>query len=206
MSLNLTNLENALWTDEWSTSINPVQATAYGHVATPEGLVLQMCSNVPYGGWLCKQVSPLYKQSQQITLAYTLAIDSATPLCAQVVETDMKLTDAEGWTYDGSLQFNIAERWMIHTGDPWKDTGIRIPLTPNKNTIVEIAYHLDYALKTLTYESITVDLESVGLNITLPAHKMGWAPNQIVTQIQQCNNNAKGGYSLRFPNIEYRMA
>lgn len=198
------------WTDEWNTSINPIQATSYFHLATPQGLLLQMCSNVAYGGWLAKNVVPLPAQTATVTFQYQITIDPATPISAQVIETDMKLTDAAGYTYDGSFQFNIAAGWKVQVSGPWQDTGVSIlPFAVGATYTVTIAYALDYVAHTITFVSLTVASATVSnnyvINKTFAAAQVGWGKNQIVTQLQQCANAHPSGYTLLFPNLGYTL-
>lgn len=200
-------LDQTVWTDEWDASINPRKASSYGHLQTPDGLILQMRSDVPYGGWLCKNVQPLPVKAQNITLAYTLMIDEATPLCAQVIETDAKITDDAGWLYDGSFQFNIAQNWALQIGASWKDTGQKCdPLTPYSPIRVAIAYKLDYVAHSITVVSASDGAKTYPIGVTAPAKQSGWARSQIVTQLQQCSNDKPGGYTVRIGNIRYNLS
>jgi hypothetical protein len=205
-------LDDKSWTDEWDTSINLIEATAYGHLGTPEGLLLQMyhegsdATGDGYGGWLCKNVCRPPLLTKTMVFEYIVVIDDATLQSAQVIETDHKTTDAAGWTYDGSLQFNIADNWMVEISAPWKKTGIRVPApTPGVPMQVSILYTQDYAAHTITFVSITVDGAESAIGLTYNAQQVGWAPGEIVTQLQQCNRSIPGGYTLKFPRVGYLL-
>jgi hypothetical protein len=212
----LINLENELWTPEVGPDINDPAATAYSIVHTPAGLVLLMNSVVPYGGWLAKQVSPLLFPAKHITMFFDLMIDDATPYTAQVIETDAKITDEEGWTYDLSAQFNLAKGWMFEVDEvnangnwSWVSTGIQVkPLRPLRPAEVEIAYELDYEAHTSSILSVTIDEDVYEVDPRfhgLTAMQVGWQKKTIVSQLQQCNNSQPGGYELRFNNIGYTL-
>jgi hypothetical protein len=205
----ITGIENTPWTDEWNTSINPVQATAYGHLLTPNGLVLQMISKVPYGGWLCKNVQqwPSSFQQAHITLGYELLIDDATLISAQVIETDTRATAADGSTFCADFQFNIAKGWMIQYGSPWQDSGVKItPPQPGVVTGVQINYLFDFPNHVVTLLSVNMGSSIYSINKMMPAKHLGWAANEIVTQLQQCNTGVPGGYTLRFSQIQYSIS
>lgn len=200
------DLSQSAWTDEWDTSINPNQATTYGHLATSTGLMLQMYSKIPYGGWLCKGVCPLPLQAKDVTFNYALIVDPAI-ISAQVVETDMKITDSAGWTYDGSFQWNVAKGWMAQVGNPWVDTGVKaIPPVPGVPMVVSVSYKMDYSAHSIRINSVTVDNNVGQIGVVLPAKQCGWAKSEIVTQLQQCSNANPGGYSLAFPYVSYVLS
>lgn len=198
------NLENDTWTKETGPSINPVTADNYNIVQGNGALSLIMCSSKPYSGWLAKNVQALPFAAKNFVFSYTVMIDDATLACAQVIETDSKITDADGWTYDCSLQFNLAKGWMIQVGDPWVDTGIQVVGFPSYEKIpVSIESSVDYANHQSIITRITVDGSAFPVPTTLMqcAKQESWAPSQIVTQLQQVNNSQPGGYTLRFCDI-----
>lgn len=212
----LINLEDEFWEPKVGLDINDPIADAYSIVKTPAGLVLIMNCFKAYGGWLAKNISKLLFPSQRITMFYTLMIDDATPVAAQVIETDAKITDEDGWTYDLSAQFNLAKGWMfeIDKFNPekddwdWVETGIHVaPLRPLTPTLVKIAYELNYegkkssSILSVTVGDLIYDVDPKFHNV--PARQVGWAPKEIVTQLQQCNNHMPGGYGLRFDEIGY---
>lgn len=207
-------LDDQSWTDEWDKAINPIEATAYGHLSTPRGLTLQMyhegnaAEGNGYGGWLCKNVCRLPLETETIAFQYRVVIDEATLLSAQVIETDMKATDSRQRTYDGSLQFNIAKGWLVEIGDPWQSTGIHVPPPePNRPMKVLVLYGLDYQVEkpTIRFESIRVDGIDYAIGATFDAQEVGWDKSQIVTQLQQCNRSVPGGYTLTFPMVGYLL-
>lgn len=202
------NLELERWTAEVGPDINDPPADNYRIVQTPEAMSLVMCSSLPYSGWLAKQVSPLIFPAARIRFRYQMMIDDATLECAQVAETDAKITDCEGWTYDLSAQWNIADDWMFqvdHEGWAWTDTGLRIeaPEAYDPQDYI-IEYRLDYAQKRSSIVGVKVEGDRYDLaELWVPARQVGWGPEEIVTQLQQCNNAHPGGYTLRFSNVGY---
>jgi hypothetical protein len=138
-------------------------------------------------------------------------IDDATPVIAQVIETDAKITDCMGWTYDLSAQFNIARDWLFQVDDEqwtWMDTNVTIPpLEPLQPAQVLIEYELDYAAHKSAILAIEVDDRCYRLDpvLWIPARQIGWDKSEIVTQLQQVNNAFPGGYGLRFSKIGYRL-
>jgi hypothetical protein len=212
ITARISNLENDPWEPVLGPDINPVDADTWQALNTPAGLVLSMMSTQPYGGWLAKRVSPLVFAAPRILFGYTMMIDDATPLIAQVAETDTKITDDQGWTYDLSAQWNIANGWMFQVDNQdwtWIDTGIQIPApAPLEDNRIEIEYQIDYQTHTSSIVSVSADGERYAIDPEfhhIRARQVGWARNEIVSQLQQCNNATPGGYSLRFREIGYLL-
>lgn len=207
------NLEHSpLWTEEFGITINSKTATGRALVRLPSGLRM-FCSGDAYAGWLAKHVLPLVYPFPRITLSYVLMVDDATAQCAQVVETDSKITDAAGYTYDLSAQWNLAEGWMFQVDDGaghWVDTGIQIaPLAAYTELTVEIDYELDYVNRVSAIAAVVVNSKEYPAPATLgkiPAKAVGWGPSKIVTQLQQCINGQPGAYSIEFADINYDLS
>jgi len=213
LSASITSLEKL---DGWSKvvgpSINPTSPNGYEIVPVPGGLKL-FCCGPKYSGWLAKHVAPLVYPFQNVWMAYTLTIDDATLVCAQVIETDTKITDADGFTYDLSAQWNLAENWMfqVDTVDGhWIDTGIQIQaLKPGVPAAMSIGYKLDYKNKVSSVVCVVVDGKQYTVPAGLggiPAKQSGWGPNGVVTQLQQCINGQEGAYAVTFSSIRYDFA
>ena len=210
MQVQINNLElSAGWTENVGSTINPVAPSGYAPVQTAGQLRLYCCG-AAYAGWLAKFVNPLWSLFTTISLQYALSIDDCTAEVAQVIETDTKVTDSAGWTYDLSAQFNIAEGWMFQIGNPWKDTGIIVsPPASNVWTPVQIDYALNYAARTSSVLAVTVAGKKYLVPTTMqnvPAGQVGWTPNQIVTQLQQCIGAQSSAYSVAFKNINYLLS
>jgi hypothetical protein len=215
--LELTNLENANWEAHVGPDINDPPADAYHIVQYNQALSLTMCSAKPYSGWLAKHVEPLYIEAGIFRFKFTLMIDDATLACAQVAETDVKITDDDSYTYDFSAQLNLAKGWLFQVDQyienpdgtwkwTWADTNVQIPaLKPYWEYHFEIEHLADYTKKSSAISALIVDGKRYDIvpQIWIPAKKVGWAPGEAVFQLQQCNNASPGGYTLRFNDIGY---
>lgn len=193
----ITGIESGTLTTNQGPDINSVDPDKFLVQQGSYGAQI-FCIGKPYAGALAAAVNPLVLQSPTITFKYTVTLD-ASIANAQVIETDTKVTDAAGWTYDGSLQFNIIEGWMIQLSNPWGDTGIKLALKQGANPVT-IVYALDYTGHTITVKS--VNGISLGAKL-LPAQQIGWQKSSIVTQLQLCLGAAGGAYDLIFNGISY---
>lgn len=204
-------LERSDWYPIVGDNINNPIASNYQIVKNNNSLSMIMYGTEAYSGWLAKHVEPLLYQVDDVLFKYTLMIDECTVVNGQVVETDSKITDNEQWTYDLSAQWNITNDWMFQVDDDnwqWVDTGVRLP-KPNtyEQQKIAIEYKLDYANK----QSIILAFWNNGERYALPnpywiqARQIGWKASEIVTQLQQCNNHAPGGYTLWFRDIGYEL-
>ena len=194
----ITELEQGPFQYAWDTSINPAAPDRFDIQPVPNGVQI-FCGGKADAGALAKAVNQLPAQSSTITFRYAVTLDSSIAY-AQVIETDTKITDAAGWTYDGSLQFNIAKGWMLQIGNPWKDTSVKIPLQQGLNEIT-VQYALDYVAHTITVFSVNRQ----ALNQpAIPAAQVGWAVSEIVTQLQLCLAAAGGTYGLLFGAMSYQ--
>ena len=207
LTATLSGIEAGPWTSVTGPSINPQAADWYDAQALPASVLLSMYSSKPYGAVLWKNVQPLPWQAANITLCYSLRTDTATGIYGQVCETDMKITDAVGWTYDGSFQWNIAAGWQAQVGNPWFNLGFQIPapIPGLWDDSIRIHYQIDYAAHTIAVVGVDAAGTSyVPTKVTpIAAKQAGWAPSQIVTQLQLCNNAKPGAYSLEFGKIGY---
>lgn len=193
----ITDIESGTLTPNQGPSINPTVPDYFDIQQGSYGAQI-FCRGKAYAGALAAAVNPLMIPSQKITFQYTVTIDASIEK-AQVIETDTKITDANGWTYDGSLQFNISEGWMIQLGNPWADTGVILPLNQGANDVT-IVYSLDYNANTITVQ--TVNGKSLGAKPN-PAKQIGWQNSSIVTQLQLCLGSTGGVYDLIFSGISY---
>lgn len=215
ISATISKLELERWTAEVGPTINDPAAENFQIVQMGDALSLVMCSSIPYSGWLAKQVSPLIFPARRIRFHYSMMIDDATIMCAQVAETDAKITDPQGWTYDLSAQWEMrksAPGWMFQIDDAdwtWTDTGIVIPpAMPYEAQEYEIEYELDYEQRASAIVAVRAGFERHEVEESLwwiPARQVGWKAGEIVTQLQQCNDSRPGGYTLRFSQISYTL-
>lgn len=197
------------WSAQWDPSINPVPPAAFV-INQYAGAGLELfCAGPPYAGALAKLVSPLVWPSPRLELSYLLQFDESAVACGQVVETDCKLTDAAGWTYDGSFQFNIAAGnavgWLVQVGNPWQDTAVRAALQPGQPNPVTVSYQLDYVAHSLRVLGVMIGqgaMQVIALP-AVPARQLGWQPSQVVTQLQLCTGKRGGAYRVRFGEVGY---
>jgi hypothetical protein len=200
------------WTKQWSKDINEIKPEGYEFVQLPDGIRLY-CAGPAYAGWLARHVDTLLFPFPKISFGYRLLIDDATQQQAEVVETDSKITDAAGWTYDLSAQWNITKKWLFQVDNKdwtWADTPFTIA-APQADTYlpVQIDYALDYEKHTSSIVSVIAgnalfrDMPSDLQNI--PARQVEWQPSTIVMQMQQCNNYRRGAHSQKFQKITYSM-
>lgn len=209
VAASLRFLEESTWSIQSGPSINPVSPNYFNTLlSTSSDRVVQIGhQSAAYAGALAKNTAPLVFPASSVSFMYSFQIDSATLSCGQVVETDMKITDPAGYTYDGSFQFNISKNWEMQVGNPWQDTGSTIPPPiPNVECDVVINYALDYSLHTITILTATVNGKLYPIKKTFTGAKVGWAVNTIVTQLQLCTNGMPGGYSVTFYNISYELS
>jgi len=214
ISVVVSNLENNTWTSHTGPSINPAAPDGYQVINTPAGLYLAMCSSVPYGGWLASTDTPLLVQATTMNFLYSVTVDDLTAICAQVIETDTKLTDSNNWTYDCSSQWNYARIpgkivFQIDNASwTWVDTPIVLaPFQPGVEARINIQYAFDYTNHNSSIISVNVNGTTYPIPINLqniPAQQVGWGKSDIHTQLQQCNNSKAGAYELRFRNIGYQ--
>lgn len=196
---SLTGIEGGPWTVQSGPSINPTPPTVFDAKNLP-GEVIIFCAGPKYAGALAKQSNKLPWQSSHIVATLGIKPDDSIAF-GQVIETDTKITDAAGWTYDGSFQLNVSAGWMAQIGNPWKDTGVKIPLVLDQVNTLTIEYAIDYVAHTLTVTAIN------GQAVTLdpiPGKQLGWATSQIITQLQLCTNGQAGEYTVRFQAIGYQ--
>lgn len=204
-----TNIDQAsTWQTHVGPTINNPEATDYALVQTPRGLTTMLFSNATaYTGWLASVDVDFSVLPIHFFFEYTMVIDDPTLVMAQAIETDIKLTDGSSptWTYDNSCQWNIAENWMLQIGNPWIDTGVRMPNPPNPYTAIFIA--LEQIIDTANHRSRIASFYINRIQTVLPinwinASQVGWHSNQVHIQLQQVNNTVvPGGYSVHFSSI-----
>lgn len=200
---NITQLENSAWTIEKGPDINEPVANHVSIIQDGTSLSLLMCELYRYAGWLAKHIEPICAFPTSLSFNYELLIDIPTLECAQVIETDIKATNSRGLTFDGSVQFNIAEGWEIQVGDPWFYTGVKIPpLDPYKYYDITLEHDFSDARRASKLCKVFIN----DTKYEIPEHwveasQVGWTVNELVLQLQQVNNHNAGGYTLNFRDI-----
>lgn len=193
----INGIESQPFTPHQGPDINPTSPDYFDIQQGAYGIQI-FCRGKAYAGALAAVVNPLILQSQTITFKYTVELDNSIAK-AQVIETDTKFTDSNGWTYDGSFQFNVSQGWMVQINNPWVDTGVTVTLNQGYNDVT-IVYSLDYTAHTIT----VISVNGTPLNAKpIPAQQVGWENSSIVTQLQLCLGSTGGVYDLIFSGISY---
>jgi hypothetical protein len=188
------------WTYEWDESINPTPPTIYDIQPVSDGLYIS-CSGPEYAGALAKHVGKLPDQTPTIVSMTRFRFDTSIAY-GQVIEIDRKITDAEGWTYDGSTQWNFAKGQAFEVDCPWVTVdGVVGKFAPDVWNDMEVEQLLDYQQHTLTMRSVTVNGQKWDVGYVIPAKQAGWAKSEIVTQLQLCTASKGGSYAVRFAGV-----
>jgi hypothetical protein len=198
-SWSIKGLEFGAWTSEWNPAINPTAPKDFEIELVGSGLRIS-CAGTKFAGALAKNTAQLPYPSQRISFVFKFKFSDSI-VYGQVVEADMKVTDANGWTYDGSFQLNIPKGWMGQINDPWVDTGVKVAVAQDQWNQVQIDYALDYVAHTITILAIN------GTAVSLPpiaAKQVGWDKGQIVTQLQLCTASVGGEYEVTFSDVGYK--
>jgi hypothetical protein len=181
----------------------------FNAVSDPSGISIQVGHFAKQvAGSLIKIPSPLPYQATNIVCNAEAFIDSATPLCALLIEVTSKFVDSEGWVYPGNFQFNLSKNWAPETGSPFVSSGLGlippIPYTPFK---LSIDFSLDYVAKTITTNGFTYDGLLYLIGKTTPAVQLKWSPLQIVTQLQLTTNGRYGaGFTVHYNSLTYNLS
>lgn len=198
------------WQYVWDPTISPVQATCGFILSTPQGLMLQTAHSLPSkGAWLAKNVAALPIQLPTVSFVYDLMFDGAIA-SADAQENDMKLTDADGWTYDGSMRTLVRSlNWPVEIWGPWTSSGGNVPpMAPGQFVNVAQNYYIDYVAHKITFLSIvtTTPLQQyvLSINKTFAAKQVGWAKSEIVTQLQP-QTVGSGAYTVTYNNLKYTL-
>lgn len=185
----LSNQENDSWTPLWNAQINPVQPAYFSEEMTTDGLAV-VCGGSQYAGQLLKNTAPLLNPNNKFIATYGIKFGADLLAAGQVIEIDRKFTDVNGYTYDGSFQLLPGRAWMTQVNNPWVDNGAQAALSVDVWNTVTVSYVLDYVNHTI----------SVNGSPLIAAKKIGWAVNEVVTQLQLCTSKS-GFYMCKFKNI-----
>ena len=150
----------------------------------------------PYAGAMVKIECPGYvPPSNNFTLVF--ALHPITKARAQVYESDLRITMADGRTYLWDIQNNIALGGMLQvgTGSKWITTAVKLGVPEYKWNEYIYTCSFDETAGTSTISSVSVDgADPMEVNFTQPAQNLGWAPG-VVFQNQRCLNSL-GGYMI----------
>lgn len=169
-----------------------------------------------YCDWLVGALAlPLLPNTGHLALRHRFMVDAGFAQAAQARELDTKITDANGITYNGSSQWNCAEKpgsmsfQVDKAGGGWVDTGIVIPkFAPNVEHVERIEYEFNIAAKTYSVVSIEVDgvLYPLPANLqNLPGKNVGWAKSEILPQMQQDVNTTGGSWEWLVEDLSYEI-
>jgi hypothetical protein len=184
------------WTAVWNSAINPTEPTFYAVQANVDGSVELFVSGPAVAGAtgagaLAKGVvsSPAIPFSQLTTNVLVTVDDSP---ARQWIEIDTRLTTADGFTYPGDMDIGLDG--TVRVGDisgVWHVSPVKLaPFQPWTATPLSILKTYDFTKKTVTM-----------FGMTFPAANIGWAPNEIVNQIQIDQAPAGGTCMACFSNI-----
>lgn len=186
-----TDLEASLWTSESGPSINPAPPEDFQVQYTGKELQLFLRGAAGvYGGALAKGVQKLPTQSKKMQLSLEVFFCQDLLEFGQVLEMDTKVTDCEGWTYPGDFQL-LVPSWQPQIGNPWFNYGEPKTLFAGIWNRIKVAYELDYKNHTIRINN----------SDPLPAKQEGWAPAEIVSQLQLCSNGQEDYHTVYYNNI-----
>lgn len=208
---NLEAIPNG-WTTASGPSINPVAPAAF-NVEQWNGGLTTVIAGLPYSGALAKCPLPLPPGVSNFTLSYQIRPDMDAEEFSQIHETDLILVDAAGSWYNGSCQKNNAEGGMwqvVNAAGSWVDTGFKPGLfAPMQWTPVSVVYKVNWgvgiSMVSITDNGTTFQIPSTLQNLPLKTG-MGWAPNEIVIQVQECLNGSAGAYTRDMTAINIAMS
>jgi len=208
-------LEKELWFDH-----NPVDGSQIGGAMPKEYTLVQdlpgapdsLMLSVSGGAYATAEAStarPDFTAAgfPYATMTATFTIDDKAD--EHIIEFDLIRTvlmpDGTVWRFNGSLQINVDEGWMVQIDENadskggWIDTGVRIPaLTPNVPHTISTIHHTDMAAKTHTVLGIIVDGVTYMFPPAagVPAALTTWAKNLAVPQIQITLNKNGGSFTV----------
>jgi hypothetical protein len=206
MSLNtetvLTGFETETWSINNNTEVNPVPADDFKVVQWPGGMTTQIVASKPYGGAEAYTPTfPIVPGTEYYTLSYKMTFPGAALEVAQAMEFDMMgvAPDSSGEVANLSCQCVIQNKWtwmIAGEGGGWVSTGISTPLLPNVPNLVSVKFFVNWAAKTVTCQSITVN----GVVYPVPASLGGvaflalkWNPPSVMLLQRQLDAGANGG-------------
>jgi hypothetical protein len=194
-------------------SINPISPTAFAVQQWNGGLTVNVIGPADSAA-VGKIQLPLTPGPSNFSLTYQIRPSMAAAQVSQCHETDLIIVGPDGSWYNGSCQLNNAEggMWQIaNASGAWVDTGFKPGLLiPEQWVTIIINYQINWTAKTLSVISITDGSQVFQIPTSLqniPAKTgMGWAPNIIVLQLQDCLNASGGAYTRDMTGINLTMS
>ena len=174
------------------------------------GLFIQGCKT--QGGYAAGEIylsRPIPEGASRLCLSYDISVDLNSLQFAQAIETDIILTDAQGYKYNGSVQLDYSKGGMIEVAGPtggWLETGNAPgPYIPNLVHHVEINYTFDFSKRTIS--NIGVELDEVlwatpASLQNVAAQQSNWKDfNRAMIQIQVDLNQKAGQFAEIINNL-----
>lgn len=198
----LTGFESAPWSINNNTSVNPTAADEFKVVQWPGGMTTQIVASKPYGGAEAYTATfPIVPGTSIYTLGYRTMFPGAALSVAQALEFDMMgvAPDGSGEVANLSCQCVVANGWewmVAGKGGNWVATGISTPLLPNVWNTIAVKFSVNWAAKTVTCVSITVNGVAYPVNPALgnvAFNALKWQPASVMLLQRQLVVGANGG-------------
>jgi len=181
------------WTAIWNAAINPTKPDFFAlEQDIVGGLALTVAGpavtgSTGAGAMLKGVVSGLPALPfSLLTTSLNVMVDSSP--ARQWIEIDTRLTTADGFTYPGDM--HIGTDGTVEVGDiqgVWHKSSVKVaPLQPWISTPQSIVKTYDFVKKTVSM-----------FGMIFPAANIGWAPSQIVNQLQ-IDQSPQGGTCMAY--------
>lgn len=161
-----------------------------------------------YSDWLAAVHRPVLPNTGLLTLAFDLMTDSNTPLMAQALEFDTRVS-VGGYNYNFSSQVNYAEGGMLQISDAtgkWMDTGFKPgKFSPDLWYQIRMGYRFNLLSQRYSFATATIGIKSAVIPVNLqnlPAQLLKWA-DSVSLQVQLDLAGSGGGYSIFLKNVRY---
>lgn len=175
--------------------INDVVPDWFGYELTDGHLDISTAGS-SYAGAMVKIERQSYvPPSNMFTVVFSIFLGRDAIERAQAIESDLRITLADGRTFlfDNQVNFAFGGILQVGTGASWTTTAVKIGIPQvYKWSVRRYACSYDETAGTSTIESVSVDGgASIAVNFTQPAQMLGWGAG-VVFQNQRCLN-AQGG-------------
>ena len=204
-SLTYTKIEQQTLTPVVGASIAPNVPDAYQAIREVDGVRFYVAGSKPWAAALWKASVALLPMSAPftITMAWEMALDDSPDLNS--AEMDLMCSDSLGNVWNGSTHLLIATGAMeiVNAAGNWTATPF-VPGVPAPGLFVPYSATLiiNPATGLSAVANLSAGQQSASLvPLQIPALKLGWAPNQAVTQIQPGLGQAGGACSVKIRNI-----
>lgn len=155
-----------------------------------------------YADGMLKYSHVLPANTGHLIMTANFALDADSLINAQALELGTKITDENGITYNGQIQFDYSTSPtemvldVVNKDYTWTRTRLSLPkFVPNTEYEVNITYGFDTVSRTISVLSVSINgvvyVTPADL-IDLPGQNLGWGKNQMVAGFQP-DVNTKGG-------------